>query len=94
MSSSWSSRELVEWVVGSGKRLTTIYIEHSHGDDFLSEVPAGHLSPRKSGRPPGCLQVRNTRYVPNPALAAVLFSDAFLRLAGRVRSWSWMMERL
>jgi glyoxylase-like metal-dependent hydrolase (beta-lactamase superfamily II) len=29
------SKELVEWVAGSGKNLTTIYITHAHGDHFL-----------------------------------------------------------
>ena len=26
---------LVEWVAGSGKNLTTIYVTHGHGDHFL-----------------------------------------------------------
>jgi len=29
------SKELVEWVLDSGKNLTTIYITHAHGDHFL-----------------------------------------------------------
>ncbi len=29
------SKELVDWVVDSGKNLTTIYITHAHGDHFL-----------------------------------------------------------
>src|SRR5215467_4747801 len=29
------SKELVEWIAGSGKNLTTIYITHAHGDHFL-----------------------------------------------------------
>lgn len=29
------SRELVDWVAGSGKNLTTIYITHAHGDHFF-----------------------------------------------------------
>jgi glyoxylase-like metal-dependent hydrolase (beta-lactamase superfamily II) len=29
------SRELVDWVVASGKTLTKIYITHAHGDHFL-----------------------------------------------------------
>jgi glyoxylase-like metal-dependent hydrolase (beta-lactamase superfamily II) len=29
------SRELVDWVVGSGKNLVTVYITHSHGDHYL-----------------------------------------------------------
>ena len=29
------SKELVHWVAGSGKNLTTIYITHAHGDHFL-----------------------------------------------------------
>src|SRR6201991_3017347 len=29
------SKELVEWVVDSGKNLTTIYVTHAHGDHFL-----------------------------------------------------------
>jgi glyoxylase-like metal-dependent hydrolase (beta-lactamase superfamily II) len=29
------SRELVDWLVDSGKNLTTIYITHAHGDDFF-----------------------------------------------------------
>jgi glyoxylase-like metal-dependent hydrolase (beta-lactamase superfamily II) len=29
------SKELVDWVVASGKKLTTIYITHAHGDHFF-----------------------------------------------------------
>jgi len=29
------SRELVHWLVDSGKNLTTIYITHAHGDHFF-----------------------------------------------------------
>src|ERR1700724_3175563 len=29
------SRELVDWVVTSGKNLTTIYVTHGHGDHFF-----------------------------------------------------------
>ena len=29
------SNELVEWVVDSGKNLTTVYITHGHGDHFF-----------------------------------------------------------
>jgi glyoxylase-like metal-dependent hydrolase (beta-lactamase superfamily II) len=29
------SKELVDWVVESGKNLTTIYVTHAHGDHFL-----------------------------------------------------------
>jgi glyoxylase-like metal-dependent hydrolase (beta-lactamase superfamily II) len=29
------SKELVDWLVASGKNLTTIYITHSHGDHFF-----------------------------------------------------------
>src|ERR1700758_5837973 len=29
------SRELVDWVVTSGKNLTTIYVTHAHGDHFF-----------------------------------------------------------
>jgi glyoxylase-like metal-dependent hydrolase (beta-lactamase superfamily II) len=29
------SRELVDWVVASGKNLTTIYVTHGHGDHFF-----------------------------------------------------------
>jgi glyoxylase-like metal-dependent hydrolase (beta-lactamase superfamily II) len=29
------SKELVEWVVASGKNLTTIYVTHAHGDHFF-----------------------------------------------------------
>src|SRR5215467_6636352 len=29
------SKELVDWLVESGKNLTTIYITHAHGDHFL-----------------------------------------------------------
>ena len=29
------AKELVEWVVASGKNLTTIYITHAHGDHFF-----------------------------------------------------------
>ncbi len=29
------SEELVDWVVESGKNLTTIYITHAHGDHFF-----------------------------------------------------------
>jgi glyoxylase-like metal-dependent hydrolase (beta-lactamase superfamily II) len=30
------SKELVDWVAGSGKNLRTIYITHAHGDHFFS----------------------------------------------------------
>lgn len=29
------SRELVEWIVASGKNLTTIFVTHAHGDHFF-----------------------------------------------------------
>ena len=29
------SRELVDWIVASGKKLSTIYITHAHGDHFF-----------------------------------------------------------
>jgi glyoxylase-like metal-dependent hydrolase (beta-lactamase superfamily II) len=29
------SKELVDWVAGSGKKLTTIYVTHAHGDHFF-----------------------------------------------------------
>ena len=29
------SKELVDWVAGSGKNLTTIYVTHAHGDHFF-----------------------------------------------------------
>ncbi len=29
------SKELLDWVVGSGKNLTTIYVTHAHGDHFF-----------------------------------------------------------
>src|SRR5262249_1900814 len=29
------SRELLDWVVESGKNLTTIYVTHAHGDHFF-----------------------------------------------------------
>jgi glyoxylase-like metal-dependent hydrolase (beta-lactamase superfamily II) len=29
------SRELVDWVVGSGKNVTTVYVTHAHGDHFF-----------------------------------------------------------
>src|SRR5262244_1104293 len=29
------SRELLDWVVDSGKNLTTIYVTHAHGDHFF-----------------------------------------------------------
>jgi glyoxylase-like metal-dependent hydrolase (beta-lactamase superfamily II) len=29
------SRELVDWVVASGKNLITIYVTHGHGDHFF-----------------------------------------------------------
>src|SRR6516165_7795465 len=29
------SKELVDWVVESGKNLTTVYITHAHGDHFF-----------------------------------------------------------
>jgi glyoxylase-like metal-dependent hydrolase (beta-lactamase superfamily II) len=29
------SKELVDWLVESGKNLTTIYITHAHGDHFF-----------------------------------------------------------
>ena len=34
------SRELVDWVVESGKNLTTIYITHAHGDHFFGLTQA------------------------------------------------------
>ena len=33
--SEQQSRELVDWVVASGKNLTTIYVTHAHGDHFF-----------------------------------------------------------
>jgi glyoxylase-like metal-dependent hydrolase (beta-lactamase superfamily II) len=33
--SDQQSRELVDWVVASGKNLTTIYVTHAHGDHFF-----------------------------------------------------------
>jgi len=29
------SRELVDWIVESGKKLTTVYVTHAHGDHFF-----------------------------------------------------------
>src|ERR1700736_6250340 len=29
------SKDLVDWVVGSGKNLTTIYVTHAHGDHYF-----------------------------------------------------------
>lgn len=33
------SRSLVDWIVASGKNLTTIYITHGHGDHFFGLAP-------------------------------------------------------
>lgn len=33
--SAQHSRELVDWVVATGKNLVTIYITHAHGDHFF-----------------------------------------------------------
>src|SRR6202795_4368903 len=33
--SEQQSRELADWVVASGKNLTTIYVTHAHGDHFF-----------------------------------------------------------
>src|SRR5437016_1958721 len=33
--SEQQSKELVDWVVESGKNLTTIYVTHAHGDHFF-----------------------------------------------------------
>jgi glyoxylase-like metal-dependent hydrolase (beta-lactamase superfamily II) len=33
--SEQQSKELVDWVVASGKNLTTIYVTHAHGDHFF-----------------------------------------------------------
>ena len=33
------SKELLDWVVESGKNLTTIYVSHAHGDHFLGLKP-------------------------------------------------------
>ena len=33
--STQDSKELVDWVVGSGKNLLTVYITHAHGDHYL-----------------------------------------------------------
>ena len=33
--SEQQSRELMDWVVASGKNLTTIYVTHAHGDHFF-----------------------------------------------------------
>jgi len=33
--SEQQSRELLDWVVASGKNLTTIYVTHAHGDHFF-----------------------------------------------------------
>jgi len=33
------SKALIEWLVDSGKNLTTIYITHAHGDHFLGLKP-------------------------------------------------------
>jgi glyoxylase-like metal-dependent hydrolase (beta-lactamase superfamily II) len=33
--SEQQSRELLDWVVNSGKNLTTIYVTHAHGDHFF-----------------------------------------------------------
>ncbi|KQV70173.1 MBL fold metallo-hydrolase [Rhizobium sp. Root1220] len=37
--STEQSKTLVDWVVGSGKNLTAIYITHGHGDHFFGLVP-------------------------------------------------------
>ena len=33
--SEQQSRELLDWVVESGKNVTTIYVTHAHGDHFM-----------------------------------------------------------
>jgi hypothetical protein len=33
--SEQQSKELVDWVVASGKNLTTVYVTHGHGDHFF-----------------------------------------------------------
>jgi glyoxylase-like metal-dependent hydrolase (beta-lactamase superfamily II) len=40
------SQRLVEWVVASGKNLTTIYITHGHGDHFYGIAPLLERFPR------------------------------------------------
>jgi glyoxylase-like metal-dependent hydrolase (beta-lactamase superfamily II) len=37
--SEQQSKELVDWVVASGKNLTTIYVTHGHGDHFFGLKP-------------------------------------------------------
>lgn len=41
-----ASRELAEWVVASGKNLTTIYITHAHGDHFFGASQVLERFPR------------------------------------------------
>jgi glyoxylase-like metal-dependent hydrolase (beta-lactamase superfamily II) len=40
------SQRLIEWVVASGKNLTTIYITHGHGDHFYGLAPLLERFPR------------------------------------------------
>jgi glyoxylase-like metal-dependent hydrolase (beta-lactamase superfamily II) len=40
------SQTLVEWVVASGKNLTTIYVTHGHGDHFYGIAPLLERFPR------------------------------------------------
>ena len=38
---------LVDWVKGSGKNLTTIYITHGHGDHFFALEPSKIVFPTR-----------------------------------------------
>ena len=43
------SRRLMDWVVASGKNLTTIYVTHGHGDHFFGLAPLLERFPRGKG---------------------------------------------